>query len=152
MKKIITVLVLLLFPFIVLAYTNENNAKIIITDNEKSINEYFNLGSDVTTNWSVEDASVASIVNNKIIPIKVGTTDIKSEINGDTYILHLEVTNEETSVVTKNKDINSVMQDVSVTNPKTGDEVVLLAMVILLSFVTIIFFRVRMGHGKYEEE
>lgn len=151
MKRIVLLLALLVFPACVFAYTNEKSAKIKLTDNEKNINEYFNL-EKTNRSWSVEDASVASVVDGTIIPIKVGSTVIKATIGSDTYILNLEVTNEEVAVVTTNKDINSVMKDVNVSNPKTGDEIVLLGLVIILSLLTIIFFKTKMNHGRYEEE
>lgn len=151
MRKVYLLVLLVLFPTLVFAYTNEKNATIKITDNNQVITDYFGLTSD-SASWSVEDASIASIVDNKIIPIKAGKTDIKTTINSDTYILHLEVTNEEVVVESTSKDINSVMEDVKVNNPQTGDEIMLLALVIVLSLITIVFFKSRMNQGKYEDE
>ena len=151
MKKVYLLFLLVLFPTLVFAYTNEKSATIKITDNSQTITGYFGI-EDTGSSWSVEDASIASIVDNKIIPIKVGSTDIETTINSDTYILHLEVVNEEVAVEKSDKDINSVMKDVKVTNPQTGDEIMFLALVIVLSFITIVFFKSRMNQGKYEDE
>jgi hypothetical protein len=151
MKKVYLLFLLVLFPTLVLAYTNEKSATIKITDNNQMITSFFGI-ENTSASWSVEDASIASIVDNKIIPIKTGNTDIKTTINSDTYILHLEVVNEEVAVTKSDKDINTVMKDVKVTNPQTGDEIMLLALVIVISFITIVFFKSRMNQGKYEDE
>ena len=151
MKKVYLLFLLMLFPVLVFAYTSEKNATIKITDNNQIITEYFGI-TNSNISWSVGDASIASVVDNKIIPIKVGTTEIKTTIDSDTYVLHLEVVNEDVVVDKTSKDINSVMKDVKVNNPQTGDEIMLLALVIILSFITIVFFKSRMNQGKYEDE
>ncbi len=152
MKKIITILLLLLvFPTIALAQTYEKSAKLKITDEEVNINDYFNLGSKQLS-WSISDPSAATILSNTIMPIKAGKIDITAINNGDKYILHLEITENESTTVTNDKDINQVMQDVKTTNPSTGDGIILLVMVIALSLLTIIFFNYKMQHARFEGE
>lgn len=151
MKKIIMfILFLMVVPTIVFAQSYEKSVKLKLTDEDVNINEYFNLGN-ANLRWSISNPSVATLIDNNIMTIKVGLTDITASNNGNDYVLHLEVVNTESTTVSDNKDINQVMQDVKVSNPQTGDEIILLVMVIVFSFLTIIFFRFRMDHGRYEE-
>lgn len=146
MKKIL--LLLLLIPAIVFAKDYERSVTIKITDDSVSISEYFNPGT--TVRWNINDPSVLNIVDNKIIPIKVGETYITANTGTDTYKLNITVSNETTNVVnTDNKDINQVMNDVDVKNPRTGDEVILLVMVIILSLLVTLFFKSKLS-GRYE--
>ena len=48
------------------------------------------------------------------------------------------------------KDINEVMNDVKANNPATGDEIELLILVVVLSLITIVFFKFKMQYGRFE--
>ena len=150
MKKYLTFLVILLIPFLVYAENIEKNKELVLSDTDFNINEYFSIANN--TSWSITDPSVASVVEGNIVPIKVGNTILTTTINNDRYVLNLEVVNPDRKVVITNKDINQVMADVDVKNPKTGDAMILLMMIIGLSLVTSLFFSTIMKHNKYEEE
>ena len=146
MKKLL--LLLLLIPAICFAKDYERSVTIKITDDSVNISDYFN--PTTTVRWSIDDPSVLNIVDNKIIPIKVGETFITANTTTDTYKLNITVSNEKTNVTnTNNKDINQVMSDIDVKNPRTGDEVILLVMVIILSLLVTLFFKSKLS-GRYE--
>ena len=154
MKKYLLFLLFLLLPLMVFAEDISKNYELEITNTEFNINEYFSLTN--INNWNVSDPSVASIVDGIIVPIKAGTTTITTTVttstSNNTYTLNLEVVNPEKKVINTNKDINQVMQDVDVKNPKTGDALILLIMIISLSLVTSVFISIIMKNNKYEEE
>ena len=58
MKKVYLLFLLVLFPTLVFAYTNEKSSTIKITDNSQTITGYFGI-EDTGSSWSVEDASIA---------------------------------------------------------------------------------------------
>lgn len=151
MKKYVAFLLVLLIPFFVSAQNYNSSKELKVNDTDFNINEYFSI-TNRNAVWSVEDPSVASVVDSTVIPIKAGTTTITATIGEDSYTLQLEVVNIEKKVVNTNKDINQVMQDVDVENPKTGDAMILLIMIISLSLVTAVFLSYIMKHNKYEEE
>lgn len=149
MKKYLLYLLILFFPLIVFADDITRDYEIKITDTDFNINEYFSLSN--YTNWKVSDPSVASIVDGVIIPIKAGSTTITATKELNNYTLNLEVVNPDKKVVNTNKDINQVMEDVNVKNPKTGDFLILLFMIVGLSLVTAIFLSYNMRHNKFED-
>ena len=151
MKKYFTFLIILLVPFLVFAQNIEKSYELKVNDTEFNINELFGLDNRSIT-WNVSDPSVASVVDGTIVPIKAGTTIISTTIEDNKYVLNLEVVNPEKKVVNTNKDINQVMEDVDVKNPKTGDALILLIMIIGLSLMTSLFLSYIMKHNKYEEE
>lgn len=151
MKKYFTFLIILLIPFLVFAQNIEKSYELKVNDTEFNINELFGLDNRSIT-WNVSDPSVASVVDGTIVPIKAGTTIISTTIEDNKYVLNLEVVNPEKKVVNTNKDINQVMEDVDVKNPKTGDALILLIMIIGLSLMTSLFLSYIMKHNKYEEE
>ena len=150
MKKYLLYLLVLLLPIIVLAEDISRSHELKLTDTDFNINEYFSLSSN--TNWNVADPSVASVVDGVVIPIKAGTTTITASKEFNNYTLQLEVVNPDKKVVNTNKDINQVMEDVNVKNPKTGDTLILLVMVIVLSLITTISLKYIMKNNKYEGE
>ena len=152
MKKMMTLFIILLaLPVIVLAQDYEKSAKLKITDEGVNINDYFNLGNK-QLNWSISEPSSATILNNIIMPIKVGKIDITATNANDKYILHLEITEDESTTVSNDKDINQVMEDVKVSNPQTGDGILLLLMVVIFSMLTVMFFNYKMQHSRFEGE
>ena len=151
MKKYITFLLIMFLPFIVFAENIVKDYEIKLNDSDFNINSYFSI-SDNNVTWIVSDPSVASVVEGNIIPIKAGSTIIKANIGNNDYILNLEVVNLEKKVVNTNKNINQVMEDVNVKNPKTGDALILLTMIVSLSLVTSIFISIIMKNNKYEGE
>lgn len=150
MKKIIFYLLVLFLPIVVLAEDITRDYEIKLTDTDFNINEYFSLAND--TNWNVSDPSVASIVDGIVIPIKAGTTKITVSKEFNNYTLNLNIINSEKKVVNTNKNINQVMEDVDVKNPKTGDTFILLIMVVVLSLITTISLKYIMRNNKYEGE
>ena len=151
MKKIAYfLLILLLIPAVAMAKSYEKNARLRISDDDVSINDYFNLNSS-NIRWSISDPSVLAIVDNMIKPIKTGEAEITATSNGDSYILRVEIVDDNyTSTTTEDKDINEVMNDVSANNPQTDDEIELLVLIVVLSLITIIFFKYKMQYGRFE--
>ena len=151
MKKYFAFLLILLVPFLVFAQDIEKNYEIKVDNTEFSINEFFGITTG-NISWNVTDPSVASVVDGTIIPIKAGSTIITTTIQDQRYVLYLTVSNTDKKVVNTNKNINEVMADADVKNPKTGDAMILLITVIALSLITSLFLSYIMKHNRYEEE
>ncbi len=86
-------------------YENTDNAYIYIEQSNKdtvtintvddlTLNNYFELDEDFPISWEVEDEEIARIDNNKIIPLKVGSTIIRARQGHDIYTLRLDVTDD----------------------------------------------------------
>ena len=66
----------------------------INTVDDLTLNNYFELDEDFSISWEVEDEEIARIDNNKIIPLKVGSTIIRARQGHDIYTLRLDVTDD----------------------------------------------------------
>ena len=84
---------------------NTDNAYIYIEQSDKdtvtintvddlTLNNYFELDEDFPISWEVEDEDIAKIEDNKIIPLKVGSTIIRARQGHDIYTLRLDVTDD----------------------------------------------------------
>ena len=106
-----------------------NNGKIIIekqaaanivlnVDKEINFTKYFEEKGLVLSEVEILDNSIVKFEDGKLIPLKIGETDIKFQTNGSTYVLHVSIT--EAKV-----------------NPITSDKIVLLVIIFVTSIAII---------------
>lgn len=77
---------------IIIEKAKEKEVKITATE-DLDINKYFeDIPSNAEVDWEIEDETIAVIRNNKIVPLKVGSTTIVGELNNNIYTLRLDVT------------------------------------------------------------
>ena len=78
--------------FIMIERADEDTVSINAID-DLNLNNYFNsIDEEASINWVVQDEEIAVVRNNRIIPLKVGSTLISGEIGHDLYTLRLNVT------------------------------------------------------------
>ena len=93
------------------------NIEVNISDTSKDINSYFKDLPD-GIEWTVENREILDIVNNKIVPKKIGETDIIGSKADKSYVLHVKVT--------------------SINNPNTNNKLILLLIPVLLAIFTML--------------
>ena len=117
-----------------------NNGKVIIdlsnkgtlklkVDKEKNIADYFKdlvNEKDTLGTWLIEDDSILKIVENKIVPLKVGQTKITASIGNNNYSVYIKVTE---------TDLNGVSKKTNVTN-------ITIIIILLLSITTLLIFMI----------
>jgi surface protein len=99
----------------------EENITINIRENENTkLSDIFPklLTTDEDIEWTVADSSIVKIENGDIIPLKVGETDVTTQIQSQDFKLHVTVI-----------DVPSLWN-----NPKTGDKFFIILAVILIGF------------------
>lgn len=82
-------------------YTNE---MLLRMDESKDITAVFNDLIDVSPTWIIDDKSIIRIENNSIVPLKVGTTTIRTVVNRADYVLKIEVLEVPEEVIEQPKD------------------------------------------------
>lgn len=92
--------------------------------NKLNISELFPEIED-NINWTIKDPSIIKIESNTIIPLKIGTTTIEATNNNNTYQLTISITDEITE------------------NPKTGNNYILLVLILLFSMLLMIINTIR---------
>lgn len=96
----------------------------LTTTSKLNINELF---PDIkeNINWEVQDPTILKIESNQIIPLKAGKTMIEATEKNNTYQLDIIIENE------------------IIENPQTGNNYILLIVILLFSFIIIITYGIQ---------
>lgn len=102
------------------AVMEEKKVSLNISRNVRVSSFFEDIGEDVQ--WSVSDTSILKLENGNIIPLKVGSTLIETDVNGVHYQLHIDVT------------------DDILENPKTGDVLLFVVLLTIFSLSMIVYY------------
>lgn len=111
--------------YVINSLCKDKTIKITNSINLNKIKEEY--GYEIDDSWNINPLGIVEIKDSKIVPIKVGKTNISKEINGEIQTLRVEVTPDQ-------------ITDNTIVNPNTSSTllfVLIISLSLLISFIVI---------------